>query len=336
MAANLGAFGCLLVFLASSSEIMAEPIEWRIEDGGNGHFYDRIAGPGSGMLPWKEARDYAASLRYRGVRGHLATVTSEAEWKFLVEAFPNDHVSPSGAWLGGYQDVNASDYKEPDGGWRWVTGEPWRFTAWSPHLPEPNDAFGVGSENYLEFLPSDSAGWNDEGQERRLIVEFPVQKEPSTTAIAGELTSQDAEQDGSIFDALKVGDWVRYSTTTNGSLIDITVVSKPANTTIEEHRKELARQREEANAFRSKSNEIRRELQTANLAAEERAAKEQLLQRLQRDVAGRGGMIAPYEVTKIHKEYVVLGSETQNRFIAKTAVRMIIRNVSVEGAESTE
>lgn len=195
---------CLVAALASSSA-RAEPKEWAVENGGNGHFYDRIAGPGSGMLPWKEARDYAVSLRYRGVRGHLATVTSEAEWKFLVEAFPNDNVSPSGAWLGGYQDVNASDYKEPDGGWRWITGEPWKFTAWSKLLPEPNDAFGVGSENYLEFIPSDSAGWNDEGQERRLIVEFPVKQAPTTTTIAGDSASEDTLQDGSIFDALKVG-----------------------------------------------------------------------------------------------------------------------------------
>ena len=153
---------------------------------------------------------------------------------------------------------------------------------------------------------------------------------------AAPALAQESAAEGSIFDALKVGDWVRYMTATNGSLIDITVVNKPANTTIEQYRKELAQERAEANAFRSKSSEIRRELRAANLAVEERAAKEQLLQRLRRDVVGRGGAVAPYEVSEIRKEYVVLSSETQKRFIAKTAVRMIVRNLPVESAETTK
>jgi hypothetical protein len=32
-----------------------------------------------------------------------------------------------GPWIGGYQDSNAS---EPEGGWNWVTGEPWIYTNW--------------------------------------------------------------------------------------------------------------------------------------------------------------------------------------------------------------
>ena len=31
-------------------------------------------------------------------------------------------------WLGGYQDTSTPDYREPGGGWRWVTGEPWGYT----------------------------------------------------------------------------------------------------------------------------------------------------------------------------------------------------------------
>jgi hypothetical protein len=151
---------------------------------------------------------------------------------------------------------------------------------------------------------------------------------------AAPALAQESAVEGSIFDALEVGDWVRYTTVTNGSLIDITVVNKPAHTTIEQYRKELAREREEAVAFRNKSNEIRRELQTVKLADEERAAKEQLLQRLQRDVVGRGGTIAPYEVSEIRKEYVVLSSETLQRFIAKSAVRMIVRNLPAKSAEA--
>ena len=41
-----------------------------------------------------------------------------------------DFAGTSKGWIGGYQDMNASDYSEPDGGWKWVTGEPWSFIGW--------------------------------------------------------------------------------------------------------------------------------------------------------------------------------------------------------------
>ena len=40
-------------------------------------------------------------------------------------------------WLGGFQDTNDPGYYEPDGAWKWVTGEPWSYANWK--LGEPND-----------------------------------------------------------------------------------------------------------------------------------------------------------------------------------------------------
>ena len=45
-----------------------------------------------------------------------------------------------------------------------------------------------------------------------------------------------------------------------------------------------------------------------------------------------GSRVAPYEITAIRAEYVVLNNE--ERFIAKSAVRMIIRNLPTESAEA--
>lgn len=166
-------FACLtLTAIGIAAPLAAEPVEWRVADGGNGHFYEFIDGPKSKLVPWPEARAYAASLKFRGVNGHLATITSLAEHKFLKSAFPSDGETPNGAWLGGFQDKNAADYAEPRDGWKWITGEPWGFTAWADS--EPNEINGRGTENYLEFVPVWNGAWNDEGQERRIVVEYPV------------------------------------------------------------------------------------------------------------------------------------------------------------------
>src|SRR5262245_34598569 len=118
------------------------PLEWRIVDGGNGHFYEHVD---AGMpISWHEARRLAGYRSHKGLTGHLLTVTSPQEWDFVTSRFLND----SGLdWLGSFQDTSAVDFGEPAGGWRWVTGEPWGFTAWStPNLggndDEPNDHGG--------------------------------------------------------------------------------------------------------------------------------------------------------------------------------------------------
>jgi VCBS repeat protein/HYDIN/CFA65/VesB family protein/lectin-like protein len=116
----------------------------------NGHWYQEVQGP---ALTWAQARDAAAALSYDGLPGHLTTVTSSDEVRFIVNNVPNAQ-SGTTHWIGAYQDHLAPDYREPTGGWRWVTGEKWDYTNWNGG--EPNNA---GGEDFLQWLPSGI--WND-------------------------------------------------------------------------------------------------------------------------------------------------------------------------------
>ncbi len=169
--------------------------------------------------------------------------------------------------------------------------------------------------------------------------------------------AQEAPGEGSIFDALKPGDWVTYRTSATRDLIDLTVVDeKPAGTTIKRHWEDLNQARSTASEARSRYNEAVRALRSEQLTPEERTAKEAVLEaELQQALeplgqAGRrgtatsgrgretGGAVGrsdfpsptssgPYEVTAIRKEYVVLSNGTDEQFVAKTAVRMIRRKL---------
>ena len=122
-----------------------EQFQWSIEDGGNGHVYERVLSSGD----WEEANVKAGQHFLGDTQGHLATITSPAEQSFIASVFPDEIT-----WIGAFQDVTAPDYSEPDGGWRWVTGEPWGYTNWTDG--EPNDR---GPEEFAEM--SHSYRWND-------------------------------------------------------------------------------------------------------------------------------------------------------------------------------
>ena len=118
-----------------------QPVEWRVSEGGNGHWYS--FDPTTRL--WPNARDEAA---LRG--GHMATITSSAEQSFAKE------MCPASTWIGGVQPAGSC---EPDCGWAWITGEPWNFTAWRPG--EPNN-LGQGDEPYLSLEGQTAdGGWND-------------------------------------------------------------------------------------------------------------------------------------------------------------------------------
>lgn len=110
-----------------------DAVQWAVDQGGNGNYYARIAGP----LPWDEAKVEAERLG-----GHLATITSAAENVFLTPLLTDGlyNVHHLGGW-------------RVKGTWRWITGEPWSYTNWYPG--EPNNA--TGSEFFL-------ASWVQPGQ----------------------------------------------------------------------------------------------------------------------------------------------------------------------------
>lgn len=73
--------------------------------------------------------------------GHLVTIQSAAENRFLVDLFSKDETfihkdtkgTLYGPMIGLYQ---AEGSAEPRGGWTWITGEPLSYTAWSPGNPD--------------------------------------------------------------------------------------------------------------------------------------------------------------------------------------------------------
>jgi parallel beta-helix repeat protein len=129
---------------------------WPVAEGGNGHAYQAVAVPE--LIPWTSA-DRIATL----AGGYLATITSQAENDFVyalstdlfVQAIGNEY----GPWLGGYQLPGAS---EPAGGWVWVTGEPFEFTAWA--VGEPSQTAGPLNEDRIHYLGHGGPApvWNDQ------------------------------------------------------------------------------------------------------------------------------------------------------------------------------
>jgi parallel beta-helix repeat protein len=129
---------------------------WPVGDGGNGHAYQGVAVPE--LIPWTSA-DRMASL----AGGYLATITSQAENDFVyamsadlfIQAMGNEY----GPWLGGYQLPGSS---EPAGGWVWVTGEPFEYTAWA--TGEPSQTAGPLNEDRIHYLGHGGPApvWNDQ------------------------------------------------------------------------------------------------------------------------------------------------------------------------------
>jgi hypothetical protein len=128
-------------------------VQWRIEDGGNGHWYKAVLN--TEHLDWTEAEEAAVAEG-----GYLATITSLRENQFvfgLVDA-PEFFSSWNGAGpaLGG---VRTGDVPDPTVGWSWVTGETWRYTNWHPGQPD------FLNENRLQFWSGDpgvpEATWNN-------------------------------------------------------------------------------------------------------------------------------------------------------------------------------
>ncbi len=132
---------------------------------GTGHYYQAV----TATLTWASARDDAATRTYFGRHGHLVTITSAAEQAFVVNTFPG---ALGTSWIGAFQDTTAPDYSEPAGGFRWVTGEPMQYTAWSPG--EPNNG-GLGSPENFVILGANGL-WDDFGTATSLasgyVIEF--------------------------------------------------------------------------------------------------------------------------------------------------------------------
>lgn len=155
----------VIVFLLLCNRIIlsadvkdVECVEWKTSQGGNGHSYAVVHV--SEGITWAQAFRKAISLG-----GHLATITSKEECDFIFRLVGHSKywyqpkgwtITRLGPWIGGFQAEGA---QEPNGGWHWVTGEPFAYTNWArkqePNVSEPNAAHDCGhsgSVNRICFI----------------------------------------------------------------------------------------------------------------------------------------------------------------------------------------
>lgn len=156
------AIGVLGLSSQAHAVILVAPVP-----GGPLHAYHRDAT----AREWDDARLHAQSTTFRGVTGHLATITSatEQQWAYQIAGDMDD------TWIGltdneafgGTEFGNMENFPRPPAGqsagpgqrgagWVWVTGEPTNFNHWTTF--EPNDANGGEDGAHLRH----DGFWNDD------------------------------------------------------------------------------------------------------------------------------------------------------------------------------
>lgn len=165
----------------------------------SGTYLDIVRVPAG--ITWTKARSQAESQVYAGAKGHLATITSEEKNNFILLNLGGNSIK--GCWIGGFQPAGS---REPDGGWSWVTGEPWDYTYW---IGPPNNHYG-GDQGVLPYGASedvvqvnwwdDSGKWNDFPGDIPMgcyLIEYPAKEVPTTatTVVTAGLSTTAAPAD---------------------------------------------------------------------------------------------------------------------------------------------
>ncbi|MDB4628093.1 dockerin type I domain-containing protein [bacterium] len=132
-----------------SSAAAQDAVQWRVEDGGNGHWYLHSDTSESWLWHLNQAEAVDASI---------ASPSTQAENDFLYSL-----VQPTGLlnhWIGLVQAESAA---EPSGGWGWLNGEIFDWANWG--VGEPNNVGGV-NENVAILIvnsgfPAVERKWQD-------------------------------------------------------------------------------------------------------------------------------------------------------------------------------
>jgi hypothetical protein len=119
---GIAALGAAMAMGAASAQ---DAVQWRVEDGGNGHWYALL--PNAANRDWSGAQGEAASLH-----AQLASISSAEELDWILTGLASSADAWNQSWgpfLGGVQEENAAD---PTSGWSWLDGSPW-WPAWGPN-----------------------------------------------------------------------------------------------------------------------------------------------------------------------------------------------------------
>lgn len=117
-----------------------------------------------GPWTWAEARFDAQRLG-----GWLAAI-NDSEENDVIAGLISEAVSQSGFWIGAVDE-------SAEGGWRWITGEPWNYSNWIPGQPDN----GLGRQHYAlveRRADAHHGGWDDNYADHRLsgyILEYPLE-----------------------------------------------------------------------------------------------------------------------------------------------------------------
>jgi hypothetical protein len=122
-------------------------VQWRVEDGGNGHWYQTIATIGQ---TWEVARARGASMG-----GHLVTLATAQEDAFVRSLTPD--VTDTGFWIGAFRTPNVVC---TGSSWQWVDASPWTYTAWASNQP---DCWATGQDRLAVVRGNYFPGWHDFG-----------------------------------------------------------------------------------------------------------------------------------------------------------------------------
>ena len=123
----------------------------------NGHRYLVV----NQTATWQQAKQLAEGMMFTGVQGHLATITSEDENTFVTTQLGVTVRSLAG------RASSLPAARSPEGGWQWITGEPWVYTNWdvgtNPTTPTVVDGANPPTGQSEERLQYHHNGthWND-------------------------------------------------------------------------------------------------------------------------------------------------------------------------------
>lgn len=121
----------------------------RVGDPASGHYYEVV----DAVASWEGARAQAEAMTFRGMRGHLVSISSAAENVFLTNAFGGNRLHYH--WIGAMQPAGSA---EPTGGWRWTTCEPWSYA--NPGFA--SNSFGTEDRVVFDHaVLADGKQWND-------------------------------------------------------------------------------------------------------------------------------------------------------------------------------